>query len=237
MIETILLFGKEISLYYSFWLLGAIAVLVIGYVVGKKRGFDFAKSVLYIVCAIILGYLLLWATSWVFGGGEVNGLNFVRIVTYLPVPVWILTRLFKDDFGAVTDFIAPLVAIFHGVTHIGCIFPGCCHGYPSEWGIFSNEAGVVCFPNQPMEAFSSIFIGIVLLYMLIKGYQRGKIYAWYLVLFGGTRFGWEFLRDNDKIWFGISELAFHALTSFLIGIIALAVLKRVTKGSSEYEKT
>lgn len=236
MVKAFFLFGKEISLYYTFWLIGAITVLAVGYFTGKKRGFNFAKSILYIVCAIILGYLLLWVTSWVFGGGKVNGLNFVRIVTFLPVPIWLLTQLFKDDFASVTDFIAPLVAIFHGVTHIGCIFPGCCHGYPAEWGIYSNEAGAVCFPNQLMEAFSSILIGILLLNMLIKGYQQGKIYAWYLVLFGSTRFCWEFLRDNEKIWLGISELAFHAITACVFGSIALVVLKRLTKESCEYEK-
>ena len=236
MIEKIFIFGQGVSLYYTFWLIGAVTVLAVGYFTGKKCGFDFAKSILYIVCAIILGYLLLWATSWVFGGGEYSGLNFVRIVTFLPVPVWLLTKLFKDDFGAVTDFIAPLVAIFHGVTHIGCIFPGCCHGYPAQWGIYSNNAGTICFPNQPLEAVSSIIIGILLLCMLIKGQQRKKLYAWYLVLFGSTRFCWEFLRDNEKIWFGISELAFHALTACLLGIIALFALKHFTKESFEYEK-
>lgn len=159
-----------------------------------------------------------------------NGLNFVRIVTFLPVSILILTRLLKDSFGKIADFLAPLVAVFHGVTHLGCIFPGCCHGYPSEWGLFSNNAGTVCFPTQPIEAISSLIVAAILLIMLAKHIQSGRLYAWYLVLFGSSRFLWEFLRDNEKVWGNISELAFHALVACAVGLIALVVTNWVRKG-------
>ena len=199
MIETLSIFGLEISLYFFFWFLGAVAVLAGGYVLGKQIGLPFSRSVQYVAGAVALGYILLWVTSWVFNGGKMNGLNFVRIVTFMPIPIYLMTLLLKDSFGKVADFIAPLIAIFHGVTHLGCIFPGCCHGYPSEWGLYSNEAGAVCFPSQPIEAVSSLLVAAVLLAMLKKGIERGKLYAWYLVFFGGTRFVWEFFRDNEKI--------------------------------------
>lgn len=226
MIETISFFGINLSLYYTFWFFGVLTVLIVGYHLGKHFGFEVSKSVLYVVGAVILGYLLLWITSWVFGGGKVNGLNYVRIVTFMPVSIFILTRILKDPFGNVADFVAPLLALFHGVTHLGCIFPGCCHGYPAVWGLYSNEAAAVCFPSQPLEACSSIFIGILLAVLVKKGKCRGRLYAWYLTLFGGTRFVWEFFRDNEKIWHGISELAFHALFAFILGILVLMFLKR-----------
>ena len=155
-----------------------------------------------------------------------GGLNFVRVATFLPVAAFGLAKVFKDSLSDVSDFLAPLVAIFHGVTHIGCIFPGCCHGYPYEWGLYSNNVQAICFPIQIVEAASSILIGVVLLFMIKKRVQTGKLYAWYLLLFGGTRFAWEFLRDNEKIWNGISELAFHALGAMIIGGVAVIVLNR-----------
>lgn len=236
MIEYFVLFGKEISLYYTFWLLGVLAVVVGGYLLGKQFGFNFAKSVLYVVGTVIMGYLLLWATSWIFSGGKMGGLNFVRIATFLPVPILILTTIFKDPFYKVADFLAPLVAIYHGVTHIGCIFAGCCHGYPSQWGLYSNNAQTICFPIQPIEALSSILVGLILLIMMKRNVQRGKLYAWYLVLYGATRFVWEFFRDNEKIWNGISELAFHALAALLIGTVALIIAQRISIGKISYEK-
>ena len=222
--ESLPLFGAQISLYYLFWFLGVVAVLVVGYFTGKKYGFSFAKSVLYIVLAVAIGYALLWGTSLIVGRGKMAGLNYVRIVTFLPIAIWLVTLIFKDKFGKVADFIAPLLAIFHGVTHIGCIFPGCCHGYPMSWGLYSNEVGAVCFPSQPLEACSSLLIAVVLLFMVKKNVQQGKLYAWYLILFGGTRFVWEFLRDNEKIWLGISELAIHALIALIVGLAVLIAL-------------
>lgn len=235
--ESLSVFGQQLSLYYLFWFLGLVAVLVAGYLIGKKKyNFSFAKSILYVVLAVAIGYALLWVMSWIVGGGKMSGLNYVRIVTVLPIAVFLITLLFKDKFGDVADFIAPLLAIFHGVTHIGCIFEGCCHGYPCAWGLFSNEAGTVCFPTQPIEAASSLLTAVVLLVMMKHKVQQGKLYAWYLIMFGGTRFLWEFLRDNDKIWMGISELAFHALTAFVVGVIALIVLTILHKRRSACEK-
>lgn len=235
--ETLSLFGAQISLYYLFWFLGVVAVLVVGYFTGKHYGFSFAKSILYIALAVAIGYALLWGMSLMVGGGKMVGLNYVRIVTVLPLAVWLVTLIFKDKFGQVADFIAPLLAIFHGVTHIGCIFPGCCHGYPASWGLYSNEVGAVCFPSQPLEAISSLLTAVVLLFMMKKNVQTGKLYAWYLIMFGGSRFLWEFLRDNEKIWFGISELALHAFTAFVVGIIVLIVLIVINKRRRANEKT
>ena len=236
MIETFSFLGNDISLYYTFWLIGALSVLAGGYFLGNRYGFPFARSILYVACAVAMGYALLYVTSFVFNGGKLRGLNFVRVVTFLPVPIWILTFIYKDRFGDIADFLAPLIALFHGITHIGCIFPGCCHGYPSQWGLYCNDVGTVCFPIQPIEALSSILIGVALMAMQKKGIQKGRLYAWYMTLFGGTRFVWEFFRDNEKIWNGMSELALHALTAMILGLAALAAANCFYKRrNSEYE--
>ena len=123
-----------------------------------------------------------------------------------------------------TDFVAPLLAICNGVVCIGCIFPGCCHGYPSTWGLYSNSAGTVCFPLQPIEIACALLTAVVLLIMIKYKVQQGRIYAWYLIIFGATRFLMEFLRDDEKIWLGLSEFSFHALAAFIVGLICMIVL-------------
>ena len=47
-----------------------------------------------------------------------------------------------------------------------------------------------------------------------------------LMLFGGTRFFLEFLRDNEKIFRGCSALAFHALLMAIAGAAAYSALRR-----------
>jgi len=233
--QTISLLGLNISLYYSFWLLGVVAVLILGYALGKHLGLSFAKSMLYVAGAVILGYLLLRGTSMIFNGGKVKGLNFIRIVAFMPISAYLLSRIFSGKFRTVLDYIAPLLAIFHGVTHLGCIFEGCCQGYPSDWGLYSNSVETVCFPIQPIEAVSSILIGVVLSVMIIRKKQRGKLYAYYLISYGVTRFLWEFLRDNEKIWWNISELALHALIAALLGVVFLVVFSLTSEKQQETE--
>jgi prolipoprotein diacylglyceryltransferase len=46
-----------------------------------------------------------------------------------------------------------------------------------------------------------------------------------LVLFGSTRFLFEFLRDNEKMFWGISNLAIHALFMFVVGVIWIVIQK------------
>ena len=122
------------------------------------------------------------------------------------------------------------------MTHIGCIFPGCCHGYPSPWGLFSNNAGTVCFPIQLIEAASSVLIGLLLAAFFMRGKQEGLLYGWYLLLFGSTRFIWEFFRNNEKIWNGVSELAMHALVAAILGLAILVTVCLRRRGNKKYEK-
>ena len=113
-----------------------------------------------------------------------------------------------------------------GFARIGCIFPGCCHGYPSSWGLYSNEAGTVCFPIQIIEIIVSFILALIMWNMHSKERFQGKLYPWFLVLFGSTRFVLEFLRDNQKLFWGISELALHALSCFIVGMILLTLSKK-----------
>ena len=236
MIETITFAGKEISLYYSFWLLSLVIALIAANALRKDYGFSFSRSVIYIVFQILIGYPLIWLLSWVFGGGKMIGFNFVRLVNFIPLYFILIATLFREKLWKLADFSAPIGALIPGVSHLGCIFSGCCHGFPSNIGIYSNVAKTICFPIQPIESITNIIIGIVLFVMAKRKIQQGRLYSWFMVLFGGTRFVFEFFRDNQKIIWGISDLAFHALASFLIGLIALILMKCFCKKEIINEK-
>ena len=53
----------------------------------------------------------------------------------------------------------------------------------------------------------------------------GTQFPWMLILFGTTRFALEFLRDNQKLFLGISVLAIHCVVMVLVGIIWLIISK------------
>ena len=64
----------------------------------------------------------------------------------------------------------------------------------------------------------------------------GRVYAMFLVTFGGTRFLLEFLRDNEKLFLGISSLALHALFMVLVGTVWLMVLYEKNQQTAKKHK-
>ena len=84
------------------------------------------------------------------------------------------------------------------------------------------------FPNQPIEALAAVAIIIILLIRARKNnyVPTAETYPLMLVMFGSSRFLFEFLRNNEKILLGCPALSFHALFMFIVGLIALQVIKR-----------
>ena len=233
--ETLTIFGVSISLYYLFWLMGVVSALILGLLLAKDYDISKAKAIIYVSVALTLGYLLIWVTSWVFGGGKVQGFNLVRSVAFLPTLYWVLSRLFKETYSNVSDFLAPIGVSGFAIIRIGCIFTGCCQGFPSKWGIYSNVSGTICFPVQMFEIAVSLMIGTILFVMAKKKLQQGKLLSWMMIMFGSTRFVLEFFRDNNKLFFNISELALHALFTLLVGLVLLIVKVNSDKKKRSWE--
>lgn len=225
-IETVTVLGQSISLYYLFWFLGMAAAFAVALLIRKEYGLSASKCIIYVSLDLSIGILLTVIMSYIFGGGKPAGMNYVRIVSCLWIYFLLLAHLLKDPYKKMLDFLTIKGNYFYAVAHIGCIFPGCCHGYPSEWGLYSNSAGYVCFPVQLVEVLINMLIGFALLKMRKKDKFQGLLNPWYMLLFGGTRFITEFFRDNNKLFWGISEMALHALLSFILGFLALIILNR-----------
>ena len=83
------------------------------------------------------------------------------------------------------------------------------------------------FPTQPIEACVAV---AVVIYVLIRQKKLnyapdGLTYPIMLMLFGYSRFLLEFLRDNHKVLFGISDLGIHALIMGLVGTAVYITVK------------
>lgn len=83
------------------------------------------------------------------------------------------------------------------------------------------------FPGPPLEALTAIVVVIIVCrYEKKRNYEPdGLAYPLMLMLFGYSRFFLEFLRDNDKIFFGVSTLALHALFMALVGTATYFTIK------------
>lgn len=217
-------------LYDIFFALGFVFVFLCVFYLGMKmkiKAWKTAIVVLTVYPAVVLWmFVLYWIETGFFGGN-----NIVRVFVYGPLITYPVAKLLKIPFKEALSMVALGPVAVHGVSHLGCMFEGCCHGYIQQWGLYNRTTGCLHFPTQPIEAIIAL---LILAYLLIRAKKRkyvpdGLEYPIMLVVFGSTRFLCEFLRDNEKLIWGISNLAFHALFMFVVGMIWIVVAKRKKK--------
>ena len=208
--------------YYLFHVLGFLGVTFFAIIYSKKFNLAFWRVGLCVVCTYIVGYAFMYFQCWVESGFRVfGGNNIVRTFIWIPLLAWPFAKLFKIDWKLSTVIIAPMLCIIHGISHFGCIFAGCCYGYPWEYGIYNHVFDTNLFPIQIIEALVAIAIVIMtIVWTHNHNYDRNcKAYPLMLILFGSTRFILEFFRDNTKLFWGLSDLAIHAFVMFVVGMI------------------
>lgn len=154
-------------------------------------------------------------------------------VGFLPFIVLfsLLSYIFKISFFESLDVVVPMYIGGRGVCIIGCLFTGCCHGFPVEWGIYSHHAACNTVPCPLFDSIASILIVILLMkYCKNKeNYRVGKTAAYGMVTFGILRYVIDILRDNNKL---LSMLTFEGIIGFItmcVGLILLYYLENITQ--------
>lgn len=225
--------GMNKLLYNIFFSFSFVVVVIYTLLNCKNYKLTKMKALLFTVCVYALSLFWMFFLYWVESGFKNwGGNNIVRVFIWIPVAAYPFCKLMKIDWRQACEFLAPCPVLIQGVSHYGCIFEGCCHGYPWEHGIWNPALKCNTFPIQPIEACVAVIIAIYVLYRQKKlQYQSdGLTYPIMMMLFGYSRFFLEFVRDNDKLFLGISGLAIHAL---VMGIVGTAVYGAVEsrKGS------
>ena len=217
--------GIQNILYWACYLIGFIAIFAFNFFYGKKYGIKPIKALLFTVISYVLIYIWAYILAWVANGFEWGHHNAIRVYIWFPLVLLITGRLFKIGWKEACEFVAPSACIVYGIARIGCVFAGCCYGIQLSWGIESVPAGHNCFPVQLCEAITALLIAAITISMAKKRKFKadGTLYPFMLILYGGTRFLWEFFADNEKIILYLSELALWALATFAIGIIWYSV--------------
>lgn len=207
--------------------LSVVSSLGFGAWYGRKYGFSLRKSLL--MTALFYGSVYCWMLIqlWIESGfREFGGRNIVHTFVYIPLIAWGVAKLFKARWAVICDFIPPIVCMAVAVACVGCIFAGCCYGYPCSWGIYNHRYQGSAFPVQIFEILTVVVIFVIMLMLNKKtGYRgSGTTYPTMLVLYGSTRFLWEFARNNEKLILGCSAESFHAIFMVIVGAEMLFTL-------------
>ena len=228
--------GAGKAFYDVFFVWGFVSVLLGLLWFGKKLNFPLKKIVATVFIVYPVVVLWMFVMFWMESGFTVwGGNNIVRIFVYVPLVGWPVAKLLKLDVKKMLSLLSFGPLLVHGISHFGCIFVGCCQGYPSSFGIYNPFSQDIRFPSQPLEALTAVAIVVFLILRAKKkNYEPdGYEYPLMLVLFGSTRFGFEFLRDNQKLFWGISNLAIHALFMFVVGVVWIIILYKKQRKSSD----
>lgn len=231
-IRSITEIGLGKTFYDVFFALGFISVLCGLIWFGKKLELPFKKTVITVLIVYPIVVLWMFVMFWMESGFTTwGGNNIVRIFVYVPLVGLPVARLLKVESKKMLSLLSFGPLLVHGISHMGCIFFGCCAGYPCSYGIYNPFYQDIRFPIQPIEAFGAVAIVFYLFYRAKKRnyFPDGLEYPIMLVLFGSSRFLFEFLRDNEKMLFGCSNLAFHALFMFIVGAIWIIAAKKKQK--------
>lgn len=229
MIKTIFDAGFSDELYYFFHVIGYLCVLFFNIWFGKKYNMKPWQSIITTFIVYSITYIWIYVQFWIESGfTNWGGNNMVRGYVYIPLIGLLACKILKIKWKTMCDFMAPCVCIAFGVSHFGCIFAGCCSGYPSSWGIYNPGSERILFPIQLFEATAALLI-VYIIVCRAKGKKflsDGKSFPLLLTLYGFSRFLFEFGRNNRKIFLGCSSLSFHALFMGLVGVAMIIYLNK-----------
>ena len=223
--------GIANTLYWACYVIGFITIFVFNSIYGKHYGIRPSKSLAFTLISYIIIYAWAYILAWVVNGFEWGHHNAIRVYIWFPLVLLLTGKLFKVDWKTACEYITPSTCIVYGIARLGCNFTGCCYGIAADWGIESVEAGHRVFPVQLCEALTALGIAWIMIRLAKKRDYKpdGTLYPLMMILYGETRFLWEFLADNEKVFLHISELALWALLTFVIGLTWYLSQKELNK--------
>lgn len=152
--------------------------------------------------------------------------NIAVAFTALPLVAWLCAKTFNTSVAFAGDITALTLLGFHTFGRSGCIFTGCCYGFPCEWGVYSLHTDANQFPVVLVE---SLFTLAILIFIIVricgKGYvPDGKNLPYFLLFYGVCRFFSEIARESTSstwLFWRISDIHIHMLLMTVVGGILL----------------
>ena len=134
----------------------------------------------------------------------------------------------RQNAADLFDFVATALPLGHALGRVGCFLNGCCYGLPAPppWGV--NVHGESQVPVQLYEAVLNVGIYALLLHAYRhRGDRYGRVTALYLLTYPAVRFFLEFLRGDERVYWGpVTAAQALSLLLFLVGGALWRVVQR-----------
>lgn len=144
------------------------------------------------------------------GRSIVGGLIFGFLAAEAAKPLLGYTLPPNDRFAMAVPF-----SIATG--RLGCLFQGCCRGVPWDGPLaITYSDGIPRHPAPLYEILFQLAIGGLFVFLLRRHALAGRLFAVYLVGYGGFRFATEFLRVTPRVFGAFS--VYQALSVVMVGL-------------------
>lgn len=167
--------------------------------------------------------------SW-FGGRSYYGAVFL-----VPIGFWYVAKLVRVPYGDLMDLCAPAECVMLAIMKYQCLVDGCCGGMILR---VLEDGSEVLFPSQIIEMINALLVMAILMYIAIGNKYRGKIYAWYLIIYGVTRFVLNWFREgNEPLLLALPAGNLWSLLAIGLGVLWLTDRKlKIVKNSPMAEQ-
>lgn len=192
----------------------------------KAKWLDWIKGMVMMLigfyfCVFAYNFLTWYRSGFALDAYEQVS-NLAVSFTLLPLVAWLCAKAFNTSVGFAGDAITLFMLGFHTLGRSGCVFGGCCYGFPCDWGIYSRYTQANQFPVCIVESLFTLGIFIfVLVRICRKGYvPDGRNLPWFLLLYGTCRFFSEFTRESTSqfwLFWRFSDVHIHMLVMAALG--------------------
>ena len=122
------------------------------------------------------------------------------------------------------DRFAVVLCFSIGIGRLGCYFAGCCRGLPYDGALTITYAdGIARHAIAFYEMGFNLLAGLLLLQLYRRRLLFGRLFALYLLLYGGFRFVTEELRVTEKAFLDHSAYQWFAAAMIVAGLVAIAI--------------
>lgn len=189
------------------------------------------KSVPVALSITIVG--TIGAFVWPFiENSAFEGRSYYGAVFVIPLVFLYLAKWLRIPYGDLMDFCAPAGCVMLMIMKLDCLRVGCCPGITMYYTFVGDP---VLFPSQLVESINGAVLMVILFVMAWIGKQRQKMYGWFMLLYGSTRFILNFFRDDSsELIAGLPNGTVWSLVAIFIGFLwitnrKLAIIKRNTE--------
>jgi len=172
-------------------------------------------SVMLTIAGVAGAMLMFFIESGHFGGT-----SFFGAILFIPI-LMLPALLLRIPYGTIMDMCAPAECLMLAFMKVDCLISDCCIGkYLPTLGFQ--------FPSQIVEMLTILIIMLVLLHFERDARNRNMLYAYYLILYGATRFALNWFRYGIKPFVWILPAGnFWSIVAIIVGLLWLIAAKKI----------